>query len=99
MDRGLRKLTRSELAKAEGYSLRIDPERCAGCPNDGARYLHEEEGAAIAVPEDSVDYAYAVSHEIAEHRCGYRGHTAGVFCEQSNILARWVRTMARKGNK
>lgn len=86
-------MTLGELSKAEGYRLTIDAERCAGSPNDGARYLGE---GLIAVPEDSFDYAYAVSHEIAEHRCGYRGHTAGVFCEQANVLARWVRAIAHQ---
>lgn len=30
------------------------------------------EGSIIVAPVDSFDYAYDVSHEIAEYRCGFK---------------------------
>lgn len=44
----------------------------------------------IALLADSWDHAYGASHEIAEHRYGF-SHTAKMFCEQANLLARWLR--------
>lgn len=51
-------------------------------------------GRRIAVPVDSWDYAYAAAHEIAEHVCGFDGHSAEMFCEQANILSIWCRYLS-----
>lgn len=37
---------------------------------------------------------YAVSHEIAEDRCGFSGHHQLLWREQLNILCRFTRTLA-----
>ena len=48
------------------------------------------EGNLIVCPDDSWDYAFSASHEIAEHRHGF-AHTAEMFAEQANLLARWLK--------
>jgi hypothetical protein len=48
----------------------------------------------IAIKDNSWDHAYSVSHEIAEHRWNFK-HSADMFCEQANLLARWLRTNDR----
>src|SRR5690606_27663366 len=93
----------SEGVAAEGYQLVVGelseltkgPEglRPLGEPMNGVAVC---EGYVIACPLDCWDFAYCVSHEIAEHRYGFQ-HSETMFSEQANILARWLRraTFAR----
>ena len=87
----------SEAVELEGYHLVIGDVAMLRDGPDGYRPLGEPvDGVAICAdgvvicPNDCWDWAYSVSHEIAEHRHGFR-HTAEMFAEQANILARWLR--------
>jgi hypothetical protein len=46
----------------------------------------------LNAPLDAV--LYALSHEIAEARCGFTGHHQLLWREQLNILCRWGRILA-----
>lgn len=84
----------SELVEKEGFQLLVGDWKTMndikplGEPGDNLCTVCE--GSTIVAPEDSFDYCYDVSHEIAEFRCGFK-HSAKVFIEQANILARWLK--------
>lgn len=90
-----RRLTLSRAVLTEGFALVIDPS-----PNGRADRIGDAgagafaqlcSGTVIACKADSWDYAFAVSHEIAEARCP--GHSEGTWTEQANVLARWCRRL------
>lgn len=92
----------SDLVEAEGYRFVVHPQPwtldvLGDPPNPkAARVLacRDEHGDVfIAATGDCMDYVYAASHEIAEHRHGFE-HTAEMFCAQANLLARWLRVVA-----
>lgn len=51
----------------------------------------------VAIVEDNWGGAvvFSAAHEIAEYRKGFQ-HTAEMFCEQCNILTRWIETLAER---
>jgi hypothetical protein len=56
------------------------------------------EGRVVVCHADCWDYAYSVSHEIAEHRHQFQ-HTPEMFAEQANLLARWLRLVVQLGSQ
>lgn len=92
--------TLSQAVEAEGYTLVVgnleeltrgpNPLVPLGNPQEGIVVC---EGNIIVCQDDCWDDAYSVSHEIAEHRYNFE-HSAEMFAEQANILARWVRRKA-----
>lgn len=48
-------------------------------------------GRVIACKGDDWAFAFDVSHEIAEHVCGFDDHSSAMFCEQANILSIWCK--------
>lgn len=89
--------TLSEAVELEGYTLVLgnleelsrgpNALRPLGVPQEGIAVC---EGNIIVCDIDCWDNAYSVSHEIAEHRYNF-AHSADMFAEQANILARWLR--------
>lgn len=86
----------SEAVARSGWTLVVDsaPESHpdglgSTIPKAFARALSGERVACLA---DSWDYAYAVSHEMAERDYGFK-HSADTFAFQANILARWLRAV------
>lgn len=87
------------LCKIMKHPARVKGGLGKGFPNMQARVYKNAKGQlGIAIMEDSWDYAYSASHEIAEWYHGF-DHTADMFCNQANLLARWVRWVAMEGSK
>ncbi len=91
-------ITLRDLVEREGYSLEEDPGAAdradaKGTPQRDELCAQACEGNVIAirptVPE-GLRY-YPISHEIAEDRCGHTGHHQGMWREQLNVMARWLR--------
>ncbi len=93
----------SDAIREEGYACRIlkRPARVKGALGTGfpymrARVYENKDGSfGVALSSDTWDCAYSASHEIAEHRWGFN-HSTDMFCEQANLLARWIMS-ARRG--
>lgn len=94
-------ITLKELVTREGYTLIIDdaapdhPE-ALGQPQRDELCAQACAGNIIrmrsGLPEE--DAWYPVSHEIAEDRTDFKGHTQKLWREQLNILARWCARLA-----
>ncbi len=89
-----------KLVQWEGWSLVIDdnaPNRpdILGSPQRDELCAQACKDNIVAIRSElSLDHAfYAVSHEIAEARNGYKGHTQQVWREQCAIMARWCRIL------
>lgn len=91
-----RRPTLAELVKLEGYTLIIDdnaadhPE-ALGQPQRDELCAQACRGNVIRMRSGlrERDAWYPVSHEIAEDRTDFTGHTQKLWREQLNILARW----------
>lgn len=91
----------AELVRLEGYELIIDDNAsehpdALGTPQRDALCAQACKGNVIRMRSGlrERDAWYAVSHEIAEDRCDFSGHTQLMFREQLNILARWCCRLA-----
>lgn len=77
-----------------GYSLLIDKNMHNRDDILGNPYITGTEEAlicqnnVICVLDDSWDYSYSVSHEIAEYEYNFQ-HSEELFTHQANILAYW----------
>lgn len=82
----------SEAVASEGWKLEVranlDTEDGLGTysPDMVARACR---GFILAILDDSWQWCYAAAHEIAEAQHGF-DHSARMFAEQANILARWL---------
>ena len=56
-------------------------------------YQNTNGSYGVALSADVWDNAYSAAHEIAEHRHGFR-HSDLMFCEQSNLLAKWLKQLS-----
>jgi hypothetical protein len=85
-----------DAVHSEGYSLVTFPRPWEHPDALGSRVEGSQAQVCahnrIACIGDSWDHAYSVAHEIAEHRNGFE-HSARMFAEQANILARWCRRL------
>lgn len=89
------------LARLEGYTLIVDDHAAdhpelLGLPQRDELCAQACRGNVIRI-HSSVrerDAFYPVSHEIAEHRCDFSGHTQRLWREQLNILSRWCARLA-----
>ncbi len=95
----------SDAISAEGYMVKFmqHPARVRGGLGTGFQYMKArvfklscpktlsgiKYHFGVALINESWDWAYSASHEIAEHRWGFK-HSADMFCEQSNLLSRWL---------
>lgn len=90
----------SYAIRNEGFLCKVvkHPSRVKGGLGKGfacmrARVYRSANGQlGIAIVADSWDYAYSASHEIAECEYGFK-HTADMFCQQANILSRWIKDL------
>lgn len=89
-----------KLVRWEGWELVIDdnaPDRpdALGTPQRDELCAQACKNNVVALRSELAldDAFYAVSHEIAEARNGFRGHTQQVWREQCAIMARWCRTL------
>ncbi len=93
-------ITLADLAELEGYELIIDdnaadhPERL-GLPQRDELCAQACKGNVIRMRSGlrERDAFYAVSHEIAEDRCDFSGHTQLLWREQLQIMSRWCRRL------
>lgn len=92
-------MTLKQLIESEGYTVEYHPNPqnhvdAVGfptqCPHIQCQLLTDKR---IATSDFSWDAAYSASHEISEERFGFE-HSADMFCEQANILARWIKKLA-----
>jgi hypothetical protein len=94
----------SDAVCREGYefTVRMSPWKVTGGLGSDqpgwARLYVNNEGTqyGIACVADEWDYAYSVTHEIAEHRHGFQ-HTAEMFAEQCNLMQRFLKIALAKG--
>jgi hypothetical protein len=94
-------VTLSDLVRLEGYTLVIDdaapdhPE-AKGHPQRDELCAQACAGNVIRIRSGIAerDSWYPVSHEIAEDRSDFSGHTQNMWREQLNILARWCARLA-----
>lgn len=89
-----------KLVRWEGWELVIDdnaPNRpdILGLPQRDELCAQACQGNIVAIRSElALDHAfYAVSHEIAEARNGFKGHTQQVWREQCMIMSRWCRIL------
>lgn len=89
-----------KLVRWEGWELVIDdnaPDRpdALGQPQRDELCAQACKDNVVALRSDlALDHAfYAVSHEMAEARNGFKGHTQQVWREQCSIMARWCRIL------
>lgn len=90
------RLTLKDLVAREGYALIIDdnaadhPE-ALGVPQRDELCAQVCKGNIIRMRSGLEDHVawYPVSHEIAEDRTDFKGHTQKLWREQLNILSRW----------
>lgn len=87
-------MTLFELIRSEGYDPVVGepgkvPDALGDPPDPTSAAVMTPRG--LVVLEDSWDHAYAASHEIAEERYGFRGHTVAMLEHQAWLLARWLR--------
>ena len=89
-----------KLALWEGWTLVIDdnaPNRpdILGTPQRDELCAQACENNIVAIRSGlALDHAfYAVSHEIAEARNGFKGHSQQVWREQCQIMSRWCRIL------
>lgn len=94
-------LSLKDLCRMEGYELVIDDGAAdhpdaLGLPQRDELCAQACKGNVIrmrsGLPER--DAWYPVSHEIAEDRTDFSGHTQKLWREQLNILARWCARLA-----
>lgn len=91
----------SDAVRADGFTfvVRKSPARVkgglgTGVPYMAARVYRARDGSmGVACKADCWDHVYSVSHEIAESRWGFK-HSADMFCEQANLLTKWLRMHA-----
>ena len=90
----------SDLVIAEGFGFVVadEPallETACGNPQSSAACCVQknDSGNFIACINDTMDHFYAASHEIAEHKYGFK-HSVEMFSHQCAILARWCKKLA-----
>ena len=96
----------TELARREGYTLLID-DGAADHPDALGQPQRDElcaqacKGNVIRIRSgiSEGDAWYPVSHEIAEDRNDFRGHTQKLWREQLSILSRWCRRLAESSQE
>jgi len=88
--------TLEDLVRSEGYTLIIDDDaanhpEALGTPQRDELCAQVCKGNIIRMRSGlrDIDAFYPLSHEIAEDRCDFSGHTQKMWREQLNILARW----------
>lgn len=91
----------AELVKLEGYTLVIDDAAAdhpdlLGTPQRDELCAQACKGNVIRMRSglEEHDAWYPVSHEIAEDRTDFKGHTQKLWREQLNILSRWCARLA-----
>jgi hypothetical protein len=94
-------LTLKDLVRKEGYELVIDDGAAdhpdaLGTPQRDELCAQACKGNVIRMRSGLAeeDAWYPVSHEIAEDRTDFRGHTQKLWREQLNILSRWCARLA-----
>ncbi len=90
-----------ELTRREGYELLIDDAAAdhpdaLGTPQRDELCAQACKGNVIRMRSGlrEQDAWYPVSHEIAEDRTDFSGHTQKLWREQLNILSRWCARLA-----
>lgn len=94
-------MTLADLVRLEGYTLVIDDHAAdhpdaLGLPQRDELCAQACKGNVIRITSSlrERDAWYPVSHEIAEHRNDFSGHTQRLWREQLNILSRWCARLA-----
>lgn len=95
------KLTLADLVEREGYRLVID-DNAADSPDAMGTPQRDElcaqmcRGNVIRMRSGMLESLawYPVSHEIAEDRTDFQGHTQKLWREHLNILSRWCARLA-----
>lgn len=95
------KLSLKDLAAREGYELIIDDNAAEhpdalGTPQRDELCAQVCKGNVIRIRSGLPEALswYPVSHEIAEDRTDFGGHTQRLWREQLNILSRWCARLA-----
>lgn len=93
------RLTLKDLVEREGYQLVIDDDApdhpdALGTPQRDELCAQACRGNIIRMPSHLLEHGeanawYPVSHEIAEDRTDFHGHSQKLWREQLNILSRW----------
>lgn len=96
-------ITLADLVRREGYQLVIDDHAAdhpdaLGTPQRDELCAQACKGNIIRMRSGLAerDAWYPVSHEIAEDRTDFSGHTQKLWREQLNILARWCARLAEE---
>lgn len=92
-----RRVLLSELVESEGFEFKVEAnlrELRGGLGTwfedmIARAYKASRLKFGVACKGDDLHYAYSASHEIAEVRHKWV-HSSEMFCEQANILAKWV---------